>query len=150
MAGRKPLDGWEPTDRERRMIVVMREIGKTHDEIAEILAIDRNTLVKHFGDELEVGKGRATMEVATTFYEKAISPDLTGPSVSAGMFWLRTVGGWRLADAGDEARLNDFRRPAIQQNNFVQIDVTGLPSDELRAIASLARRIESAGGEGGS
>lgn len=149
MAGRKPLDGWEPTDRERRMIVVMREIGKTHDEIAEILAIDRNTLVKHFGDELEVGKGRATMEVATTFYEKAISPDLTGPSVSAGMFWLRTVGGWRLADAGDEARLNDFRRPAIQQNNFVQIDVTGLPSDELRAIASLARRIESAGGEGG-
>jgi len=149
MAGRKPLDGWEPTDRERRMIVVMKEIGKTHDEIAEILAIDRNTLVKHFGDELEVGKGRATMEVATTFYEKAISPDLTGPSVSAGMFWLRTVGGWRLADAGDEARLNDFRRPAIQQNNFVQIDVTGLPSDELRAIASLARRIESAGGEGG-
>jgi len=150
MAGRKPLDGWEPTDRERRMIAVMREIGKTHDDLAEILGIDRNTLVKHFGDELAIGTGRATAEVATSFYEKAISPELTGPSVSAGMFWLRTVGGWRLADAEHATRPDDFRRPAIQQNNFVQIDVTGLPSDELRAIASLARRIESAGGEGGS
>lgn len=148
MAGRKPLDGWEPDDRDKRMIIVMSAYGASQDTIAEAIGIDRNTLAKHFADELAVGKARATAEVATTFYEKAISTELTGPSVSAGMFWLRTVGGWKLSDAANVARPDDFRQPTIQQNNFVQIDVTGLPSDELRAIASLARRIESAGGEG--
>ncbi|MGI9492171.1 MAG: hypothetical protein ACR2QF_07220 [Geminicoccaceae bacterium] len=122
----------------------------TQDVIAEALGIDRNTLAKHYPDELQVGKARATAEVATTLYEKAISPEMNSASVSAATFWLRTAGKWKIVRDESPEGTGFGQQPAIQQNNFVQIDVRGLPSDELRAIASLSRRAESAGGEGGS
>ena len=121
----------------------------TQDAMAEAMGIDRNTLAKHFPFELQIGKSRATAEVALTLYEKAINPELSGPSVQAATFWLRTAGKWKIVRDQEPADSGRVGTPLIQQNNQVNIDVSGLPSDELRAIASLARRIESSGGESG-
>ena len=145
MAGRPPF---EPSARDRRMVTVMAAYA-TQDVIAEAIGIDRNTLAKHFVDELSIGRARATAEVATTLYEKAISPDMTGPSVQAATFWLRTAGKWKIARDEVPAELPGNQQPVFQQNNMVSIDINGLPDEELRAITALARRLEGSGGEGG-
>jgi len=147
MAGRPPF---APSDRERRMVAVMKGYGATNDDIADAMGIDRNTVAKHFPDELAIGRERATAEVALTLYEKAICPDPTGPSVQAATFWLRTAGRWKIAKEPDVvAQVGLDGQTLIQQNNQVNIDLGGMSDEELRGVTALVARLEAAGREGG-
>ena len=128
------------------MVTVMKGYGASNDDIAEAVGIDRNTLAKHFPDELLIGRARATAEVACTLYEKAISPDMTGPSVQAATFWLRTAGKWKIVRDQEPA---GETQPLIQQNNQVNIAIDGMSDEELRGVAALVQRLESTGTEGG-
>jgi hypothetical protein len=55
-----------PNDEQRRFVGVMAAGRLTYDEIAQVIvnpvtkkSIDRNTLAKHFAEELRTGAGRS-------------------------------------------------------------------------------------------
>lgn len=61
--------------------------------------ITRKTLSLHFRDEIRTGGTLATAKVADTLFRKATSPQLSGPSVTAAIFWLKTKAGWKETQA---------------------------------------------------
>jgi len=64
--------------------------------------ISRNTLRKHFKNELETEHVKATVDVAMSLYQKAVNGN-----VSAQIFWLKTQAVWRERTPEDDATNSD-------------------------------------------
>lgn len=88
-----------PTKESRKMVEALAAYGVTHEEIARAVGIVKHTLYRHYPDELATGLTKANARVAETLFRKATAPDITGPSVSAAIFWLKTRARWRTADS---------------------------------------------------
>lgn len=90
---------FEPTDEHRKHVETLAGYGLTHDQISKLIVnpqtgkpIDRNTLAKHFREELDKGIAVANAAVAQSLFRKAIG---NGPtSVTAAIFWLKARAGW--------------------------------------------------------
>lgn len=98
-----------PTDAARRQVEAMAAYGIPEWDVARVLGVDPKTLRKHYGEELATGHVKANARVAETLFKKAISPDLTAPSVNAAMFWLKTRAGWKEQRAHDEPGKKDIQ-----------------------------------------
>ena len=86
--------------------------GITHEHIARRLKITVDTLVKHYGDELEDGRIEVVVGAANALYHQAV--DMMIPAST--MFLLKTRGRWRETD---------------DSNNKIVIEVKGaLPIDD--------------------
>lgn len=74
--------------------------GIARDRIAEHLGISKPTLDRHFADELDNGNDIANAAVAGSLYQNAVDG-----TVSAQIFWMKTIARWSDKDMGD-ARLS--------------------------------------------
>lgn len=87
---------FEPSESDRHKVMMLVVCGIARDKIAGHLGISRPTLYKHFADELENGNDIANAAVAGSLYRSAVDG-----TVSAQIFWLKTIARWSGRDAGD-------------------------------------------------
>ena len=106
----------------RRQVEAMAAYGVPELDIARVVGIDPKTLRKHYRDELDTGRVKATAKVAEFLFRRATTE---GPqAVTAAIFWLKTRGGWR----------------EMPQDHRVGIyDARSLSDEELERIAALPR-----------
>lgn len=88
----------EPTEETREWVERMSAAGIQQENIARALGIHRETLAIHYREQLDGAADRANTQVARTLFAKATDPDMSGPSVTAAIFWLKTRGGWKETD----------------------------------------------------
>ena len=80
---------FEPTDEHRKLVRDMVAAGIPHESIARVIGISRNTLEKHFREEIDTAAAEANAKVAMTLFEKALSGDTT-----AMIWWTKSRMGW--------------------------------------------------------
>lgn len=95
MAGRP---SHKPTDQTRRTVESMSAYGIPQEDIAAVIGVDSKTLRKHYRVELDTAEAKANARVAETLYRKATDAEMSGPSVTAAIFWLKTRAGWKETD----------------------------------------------------
>jgi hypothetical protein len=85
-----------PTDEQRRFVELMAAGRLTHDEISQCIinpatkkSIDRNTLCKHFGEELRTGRAKLKSLALSKLYERVLNGEQWAIS-----FVLRHVNGF--------------------------------------------------------
>lgn len=78
-----------PTDHDRKRVALHAGLGVPIEQIARIVGIAKETLIKHYGDELELGRAQATASIAGKLYERAMKGD-----VACMIFWLKAQAGW--------------------------------------------------------
>lgn len=88
-----------PSQRDKDRVQLLAAIGTPEKIIAKIVGdksngISNNTLRKHFEHELDTAEAVANAKVAQTLFSKATAKDLTQPSVTAAIFWLKARAGW--------------------------------------------------------
>jgi hypothetical protein len=76
----------------------MASYGIPQEEISAVLDIDAKTLRKHYARELAIATTKANALVAQSLFAKATAKEITGPSVTAAIFWLKARAGWRTTD----------------------------------------------------
>lgn len=86
-AGRKPKE-FTPQDREE--IEKLSGLGLNHEQIALIKKCCADTLVKHCGEELKVGKAKAFTLATSQLFGAIKRGNMTGI-----IFYLKTQHGWR-------------------------------------------------------
>jgi DNA-binding XRE family transcriptional regulator len=85
---------FKPRDEDRRFVKQMSALGLTHEEIATVIGINRDTLAKHFREEIDNGRLESNAVVAAAMFRHATSRVTTGAAVRAGEIWLRMRAGW--------------------------------------------------------
>ena len=97
-------------DRQSQKVVKnLKLAGYTNEEIAKILGICDDTLVKYYHKEISFAVQRTEGAIAGVMVKKALDGD-----IHAAKFWLKTRGkkDWR-DDAKDEEE-NDFRKVLLE------------------------------------
>lgn len=79
----------EPTEDMRKTVTDYAAVGVPQDDIALLCGISKNTLRKHYEDELKFGGIKANAAVAGALYNKAMKGDTTSQ-----IFWLKTRAKW--------------------------------------------------------
>ena len=79
----------EPTSETRTKANVLASVGTPQDQIALIIGISKNTLIKHYRKELDTAMIMANAQVAQSLYQQAKSGN-----TSAAIFWLKCRAGW--------------------------------------------------------
>lgn len=113
----------EPTDKTRAEVSALSSFGNTQVEIGLYLGINVDTLTKYYRFELDTAVIKANAMVARSLFNKAVNQD----DLSAQIFWLKTRGKWRNADA----------EAATHQTDAVKAEI-----ESLRADLSLKNRKE--------
>lgn len=83
----------EPTEQTRNTVSMMSAFGLRQYEIAQLMGMKNDTLVKHYSHELDTGLNKAIVSVASKVYKTAVSDK--NNALNAAMFFLKTRGGWR-------------------------------------------------------
>lgn len=100
----------EPTPATRAQVSALTSFGNTQVEISTYLRICVDTLLKYYRYELDTATMHANAQVANRLFKRAIEQD----DLSAQIFWLKTRGKWRTADADDK------KPPSHVENLFAQ------------------------------
>lgn len=79
-----------PTKETREQVQILATIGTPQETIARVIGVHRETLSKHYADELELSRSKADAKVALSLYQNAI-----GGNVAAQIFWCKTRLGWK-------------------------------------------------------
>lgn len=80
----------EPSKESRQLVQLHTTIGTPQDVIADILGIDKKTLIKYYREELDQAMARANAAVGGALFNKATKGD-----TAAMIFWMKTRAGWR-------------------------------------------------------
>ena len=83
----------EPTPQTRQVVESSSGLGLPHEHIGALIGIDDKTLRKHYRQELDQGKAKASANIAKTLYNKAMGGDTTAMIwwTKAQMRWSETV-----------------------------------------------------------
>lgn len=79
-----------PTDKTRNQVEAMSSYGIPQEDIARVLNICKNTLRKHYKEELETAETKANAMVAGQLYKNCMA----GKEASI-FFWLKTRAGYK-------------------------------------------------------
>ena len=79
----------KPTKETKRLVETSSGLGLPHEQIGALIGIDDKTLRKHYREELDVGKAKASAKVAQTLFNKALSGDTT-----AMIWWSKAQMRW--------------------------------------------------------
>jgi len=79
----------EPTSETRTKVNVLASVGTPQDQIALVIGISKNTLIKHYRKELDTAMTMANAQVAQSLYQQAKSGN-----TAAAIFWLKCRAGW--------------------------------------------------------
>lgn len=82
-------NAYEPTPEQRGQVEAMSAYGVPQVEIAKVLGINKETLQKHFREELDTANAKAVAAVAGKLYKKAMNGCVTSM-----IFFLKTRGKW--------------------------------------------------------
>lgn len=94
-----------PTEEQKQLVEKVASLGLRWDQIATLVinpetqkAISKNTLHEYFPEELERGIARSTAQVSANLFRIATSQEISGPVVTACIFWMKCKGYWRTTD----------------------------------------------------
>ncbi len=90
------MPAFRPSESDRLKVMMLVVCGIARDKIAEHFGISKPTLYRHFADELDNGSDIANAAVAGSLYRNAVDG-----TVSAQIFWMKTIARWTDKDAGD-------------------------------------------------
>lgn len=113
----------EPTAKTRNTVEVMAAAGIPQDDIARVLGICRDTLRRHYRDELDTGGSKMIAQVAGKLFDTAING--TGKeAVTARIFILKARAGWK------------DRQTVEHEGTIATRPATEMTDDELAALAA--------------
>jgi len=78
-----------PTDENKRLVETSAGLGLPHEHIGALIGIDDKTLRKHYRNELDIGKAKASAQIAKTLFNKAQAGDTT-----ALIWWTKAQMRW--------------------------------------------------------
>lgn len=78
-----------PNAENKRLVETSAGLGLPHEHIGALIGIDDKTLRKHYRQELDVGKAKASAQIAKTLFNKAQSGDTT-----ALIWWTKAQMKW--------------------------------------------------------
>jgi hypothetical protein len=78
------------TDDTRNRVYILSTVGTRHEDIATVLSISHDTLVKYYKEELDKGRIEANASVAETLFKQAKEGNTT-----AMIFWLKSRAKWK-------------------------------------------------------
>ena len=79
----------EPTAKTRLQVNTLASVGTLQEDIAKIIGITKNTLIKHYRIELDTAMAMANASIAQTLFKQA-----KDGNTSAAIFWLKCRAGW--------------------------------------------------------
>ena len=91
-------------------------LGLPHDQIGALISISDVTLRKYYRKELDIGKAKASAQIAKSLYNKALKGDTT-----AAIWWTKAQMGWgetnttKLANA-DGSNITGIQISFIESN----------------------------------
>jgi hypothetical protein len=99
----------EPTPDDRKQVEALSGYGVPMEQIAVLVCggIDRDTLSKHFKDELISGKAKANVKIGQTLFQKAVGGDTT-----AMIWWSKTKMRWSETQVIDHTSTDGSMTPA--------------------------------------
>lgn len=106
----------EPTPYTRHQVAMMASFGIQQVKMAKILRINEETLVRHYEEELELGKDKANILVAGELFKLAMLPRASMIKLQAINKWLGT----RAKESFQEITRNEHSGPdgkAIETDN---------------------------------
>lgn len=74
----------------RNRVYMLSTVGTRHEDIASVLNISHDTLVKYYKEELDKGRIEANASVAETLFKQAKEGNTT-----AMIFWLKSRAKWK-------------------------------------------------------
>ena len=82
-----------PTPESRHLVEELSGFGLSHENIGSLIdgGIDRDTLAKHYRQELDEGKAKANAAVAKSLFQRAIHDD----NPTSAIWWSKTQMGWK-------------------------------------------------------
>lgn len=97
---RAGIPNFKATDEQRERVKELAGVGITHEQIRLLIKgadgkpVSADTLVRHFADELAVGKVESIAQVAGKLFATAVGTP--GPQATTSqIFILKTQAGWR-------------------------------------------------------
>jgi hypothetical protein len=78
-----------PSEENKRIVETSAGLGLPHEQIGALIGIDDKTLRKHYRTELDVGKAKASAQIAKTLFSKAQGGDTT-----ALIWWTKAQMRW--------------------------------------------------------
>lgn len=127
-AGKPP---WQPTDAERLMVESCMASGDfTQEQIAAVLRVDHDTLVKHCREELGGGRQALNAKVSGALAKKALDGDL-----GAIVWYEKTRRGFR--DTSRHELTGADGRPIQTVAGVVQITADMSPQEAADAYSKL-------------
>ena len=116
---------YEPTDTLRKQVEALASFGVPRAEIAKVAGICLNTLMKHYGETLDIAATKANSLVAQSLFNRAVKGD-GAAATSAAIFWLKVRAGWREKDVHEITGLNG--------GPFQMVDMSSLSNAQLTAL----------------
>lgn len=80
---------WEPTAEQRMMVKVCMGTGFTQEQVAALLGVDHDTLVKHCREELAIGHLEIDAKIGGKLVQKCLAGD-----TACLIFYHKTRRGW--------------------------------------------------------
>ena len=78
-----------PNAENKRLVETSAGLGLPHEQIGALIGIDDKTLRKHYRVELDLGKAKASAQIAKTLFNKAQGGDTT-----ALIWWTKAQMKW--------------------------------------------------------
>jgi DNA-binding XRE family transcriptional regulator len=82
-----------PTPEQRKMVEGMIRVGLTQEQTALVVGIARDTLAKHFREEIDRAKPVADAQVANNLIRQATKDDFR--AIPAAIYYTKAQMGWR-------------------------------------------------------
>jgi len=82
----------EPTAQDRKVVEILAGLSVQPDKIADVVNISRNTMYKHYSEELRRGLGLVESQLISNMFKLASGTD--GTALKANMFLLNCRFGW--------------------------------------------------------
>ena len=101
---------YKPTQKDRDQVKMLSGMGITGEDIAALIGVSEPTMHKYFQVELDTGYVFANAQVAQSLFRQAT--DKVKPNVIAGIFWMKTRGGWKEAKEVEAGKKEERQKSA--------------------------------------
>lgn len=125
-----------PTEKQREAVEEAIGLGLTQEQIAKVMGIHVNTLVRHYKEELEMGKVAKIAALSRTMF--SIGTDRTHKGVvPAAMYLLKTQGGEQFRETQRTELTGKDGKPLQVNTKSHTIDPTLLSGDQREALREI-------------
>jgi hypothetical protein len=131
-----------PTEAQREQVRTYAKTFPVHGEhmIARLIGVSRDTLRRHFADDLELGRAQMLASVGAQMINRALNAEAetVKGDLDAQKFILARLGGWT-------TKIDTSNRPG---GHLTEVDLSNLSEEELEAYGRLAAKAHGEAFEG--